>query len=87
MQANVDVTFKNGLGTLVAKLFREGNKVDEGSVDITGRITFIDAKSGDAISINGACAGNTEIDIDVDTNPPTPKHFPEGNINFGFDVL
>ncbi len=80
IMATINVVFKDGVGSLNAKVFRAGTLVGAGSTSTSGSIT-IDTQKGDAISIGGACAGTATITVDVATIPATPIDDPTGPIN------
>lgn len=73
--ANIDVTFTSGVGQVTATLFRQGVMINMESISSSGTITFSDVRTGDAISINGVCAGTARIGLDRDTTPANPKTF------------
>lgn len=78
--ATLNVVFKNGKGSLNAKVYRSGTVVDAGSTTKTGSLN-LQMQSGDVISIGGACTGNATITVDVATTPDTPIVDPAGPIN------
>ena len=80
MSANVNVTFKTGVGSLVATLYRDEVEIANGQLTESGTITFDDAESEDSISINGASAGTTHLEITMPTTPSTPIDYPAGDI-------
>ncbi len=88
MPTNISITFKGGLGSVTAKLFRSGILVDKGTADKTGTIILKDTVKDDCISINGVSPpGGTDITISVTTDPPTTIHCNAGPILRDFDVL
>lgn len=87
MEANIEVTFKEGLGIFVAKLFRKGKLVEAQTTEVSKILTFPDAQQGDVISANGVATGSVDVVIDVATDPPTPDHRDNGNFHLGYDIL
>jgi hypothetical protein len=80
----VSVEFRLGGGEITAKLFRNTTLVGRSTTDITGSIKFDDARSGDELSITGACAGKAKISTNRDTtplsSPSSPLKFSQENI-------
>ncbi len=85
--ANIDVTFEMGLGHLSAKLFRNQAVIANGSIRRSGRITFNDVEVGDSIAIDGLGTGSTHLAMDVNSNPQTPRNYPEGDIFDELDIV
>jgi hypothetical protein len=86
MSVNINVVFSSGIGHLNAKLYRTGVALVSGSVSVSGTIHFVDAQSGDVISIDGVCNGSAKLTIDVPTNPGTPKTYLTTNFFDGFII-
>lgn len=80
---SLDFTFQRQ-GEITATHFSAGQEVDEKTIGSTGRISFDTAKKGDVISINGAVAGDATLVLSRNTNPPSPRRYPEGGV---FDNL
>lgn len=76
--------FRLGKGEITAKLFRGTKLIQSETLDKTGSATFQDARTGDELSITGACAGNAKISTDRDTTPAStpsdPLKFSKENI-------
>ena len=83
MQTNIEVTFKNGVCTLNAELFRAGVPIASGSTDKSGTIT-LDTQTDDSILITGVCTGSATVEIAIPTVPPTPSTYPAGKIYDNF---
>lgn len=89
-QATITIDFLQGQGSITAELFRGGAQVDQGSNTDGGSIVFNDARTNDAISVEGTCTGvqGAAITITgVNVNPSTPKSYATGTILDGFDIL
>lgn len=84
MQADVGIVFKSGIGQVTASLFRKGILINMQSISSSGLIQFAQVQSGDAISVNGVCAGTADLSITVPTTPQTPEHFVAGIILAGY---
>ena len=79
--AEVKVTFKNGVGQLKIFLYRKGSLIASGEVNSSGRINFAEVQTDDIMVLNGTCAGDAKIEINVKTFPATPLGFTEEDIN------
>lgn len=87
---DIDVTFKGASsGSLTATLFR-ANGQETGKVTNTGTISFSNVVKGDAISLNGSCAGSTIINanrkVRTGSGKPLPLTIP-GVILESLDIL
>ena len=71
----VGVDFLNGLGQATAVLFRNGVLINMQSISMSSTIVFSDVQSHDSLAINGVCAGDAVVNINVPTNPATPENF------------
>jgi|SRR5215203_3616649 len=71
----VDIDFLNGLGQATAVLFRNGVLINMQSISMGGSIPFSDVQSHDTVAVNGVCAGDAIISINIPTNPATPQNF------------
>ena len=88
MATNVNVTFKGGLGSVTARLFRNGEQIGIATTDKSANITLPDVQELDAISISGVSPNNgTDVSISAETDPSTPIHFKVGTIVKSLDVL
>lgn len=86
MLATIKIRFTQGKGNLTVTFMPvNGNNVSK-STTKTGTITFDSVEPGDILSIEGACAGNAQIDIDPPTMPETPKYYPAGRILDNFII-
>lgn len=84
----ISVEFRLGGGKITATLFRNTVQVDEQTNRNGGTMTFTDARSGDELSINGACSGNASLTTNLATTPASdassPRKYKQGDI---FDSL
>ena len=87
VSANIDVEFKSGLGQVTAVLFRRGVLINMQSISTSGAIHFSEVQRGDSIAINGVCAGDATIEINVPTNPESPERFHKEIIMTGYTIL
>ena len=71
----VGIDFTSGLGQATAVLFRNGVLINMQSISTSGSIHFSDVESRDTVAVNGVCAGDAKISINVPTNPSTPELF------------
>ena len=78
--ATIKVTFKDGVGTLNAKLYRDGIVVEVLDMVNSGE-NNLNCQSGDFLSVGGSCAGTADILMDIPTTPSTPLHDTAGPIN------
>lgn len=85
--ADVGAVFTVGLGQITATLFRKGVLINMQSISTSGNIHFSDVQTGDAISINGICAGKADITVSIATHPTTPEHFEAGLIMTGYVIV
>jgi hypothetical protein len=85
-QVDISFTFTGGIGQGSAVLFRNGVLINMQSISKSGIgiIKFSEVQTGDVISVNGVCAGNTEITVSTSTVPVTPKQFNPGLIMANF---
>ncbi len=65
----VSVEFRLGAGEITAKLFRKTSLVDTHTWDTTGNKIFTDTKTGDELSITGACSGKALLSTNRSTTP------------------
>lgn len=75
LPADINVQFTSGLGQVTALLIRRGVIINTESISASGVIHFVNVLSGDAIVVNGVCAGRATITVSVPTNPATPESF------------
>ncbi len=88
MQANIIVQFNNGIGHVNVTLIRDKAIVSKGNLRRSGTITLNDVESSDTVSIDGACAGTTHLDIDVNIDPsPSTRDYDSGDIFDDFDIV
>lgn len=85
-QMTVNVNFLDGIGQATVVLFRNGVLINMQSISMGGDIVFSDVQSGDALAVNGVCAGDAIVTINVPTNPPTPQTF-QKIILGGYSIL
>ena len=80
----VSVEFRLGGGELTAKLFRKTSLVDILKWNTTENKVFTDARSGDELSITGACSGKAKLSTNRNTTPSsassTARKYSEGPI-------
>lgn len=67
----VSVEFRLGAGEVTAKLFRKSGLVASHTWDTTGDKTFSDTRTGDELSITGACSGKAKLSTNRSTTPPS----------------
>jgi hypothetical protein len=86
----VSVEFRLGVGEITAKLFRKTALIDKHTIDGSGVFKFDDARSGDELSITGACSGKATLSTNRNTTPSSssssPRKYPEGNIFDGLGI-
>lgn len=87
MKANMNVEFDMGIGHITATQYRDTAVIFKGSLNRGGTITFNDVESGDAISIDGVCSGTAKLEMDVRTNPATPRNYSNQDIFDELDIL
>ncbi len=84
----ISVEFRLGGGKVTATLFRNRVQIDEQTNRNGGTMTFNDARSGDELAIDGACAGNAILTTNRSTTPvstvSSPRKYKQGDI---FDSL
>ena len=85
--ADIDVQFTSGIGQVTAVLFRRGVLINMQSISTSGTIHFSEVQQGDSIAINGVCAGDATIKINIPTNPKTPNSFSKEIIMTGYTIL
>jgi len=85
--ATVTVDFLQGQGQITATLARNGGVVDQQSNSNSGIMVFANVQTFDALAITGMCTHSASIQITANTNPGTPKSYPEGPIFDSFDIL
>lgn len=85
--AGIQVIFTSGIGQLTAVLFRKGVLINMQSISTSGVIHFSEVQSRDSIAVNGVCAGNAVITVNVPTNPATPEKFSKEIIMSGYTIL
>lgn len=86
MTTTINIKFTLGRGNLTVTLMPTNGTNTSKSTTKTGTITFDSVEPGDVLNIDGACAGNAQIEIDSTTKPKTPKNYPAGKILGNFII-
>lgn len=89
-ELTMDITFEMN-GKLIATLEKPDGTSESKTADETCKLTFDSVCRGDAISIDGGCAGKTEYTTNRKTKPASgtnsPRKFPPGTIIDSLDIL